>query len=79
MNKKEFLSKINASCTQVSESDLNLYFSDYTGPFNDVMANEYIRYFSENPDELSQNATQGISHREALIENGMLQVNNPLH
>jgi len=78
MDKDQFLNKIYAGCDQISEADLGRYFSDYTGPFDTALADEYIRYFSKHPEELSRNAERGISHREALIENGMLQVNNPL-
>lgn len=78
MDKTQFLNKIQASFEPSFRSDLDRYFGDYTGPYDDDTAQEYIRYFTQYPGDISRNATRGLSHRQSLVENGLLQVNNPI-
>lgn len=77
MDKSEFINKIRSSSDRFSLQEIQQYFKDYEGPFSDAAASEYIRYFSNAPEELSRNAEQGTSHRESLMENGMLKRNSP--
>jgi hypothetical protein len=77
MDKKQFLNKIEASFEPAFRNDLRSYFSDYKGPYDNDTAQEYIRYFTQYPGDISRNATQGVSHRQSLIENGMFRVNHP--
>lgn len=78
MNKQQFINHINTGCNEVYVGDLNRYFKDYEGPFDETIADEYIRLFSQAPEELADNAEQGEAHRKSLLENGLLQVNSPL-
>jgi uncharacterized protein YwgA len=77
MEKVQFLNHIRAGTNQIHDWDLEQYFKDYTGPYDESVADDYVRYFNNNPKELAQHAQNGISHRQSLIENGMLKVNNP--
>jgi hypothetical protein len=77
MEKTQFLSRIHAGSNQIHDWELEQYFKDYTGPFDEPTADEYVRYFNNNPKELSHHANNGISHRESLIQNGIIKVNSP--
>jgi hypothetical protein len=78
MDRTRFLNKIKASFDSASGNDLNRYFADYTGPYDDDTAQEYIRYFTQYPGDLSRHAAQGLSHRQSLMENGLLNINSPM-
>lgn len=78
MNKEQFLNRIRAGSNQLPSQSLEQYFKDYGGPFDDNTADQYVQYFSNNPKELEDNLERGTSHRESLIENGLLGVNSPL-
>jgi hypothetical protein len=78
MDRTQFLNKIKASFDSSFGNDLNRYFADYAGPYDDDTAMEYIRYFTQNPGDLSHHAGRALSHRQSLMESGLLKVNNPL-
>jgi hypothetical protein len=78
MDRTQFLNKIKASFDTYFGNDINRYFDDYNGPYDDDTAMEYVRYFTQNPGDLSRYATQGLSHRQSLMENGLLNVNSPI-
>lgn len=78
MNKEQFLNRIRAGANQLPLQSLENYFKDYNGPFDENLADEYARYFSNDPKELAKNANQENPHKKEMIENAMFRINNPL-
>lgn len=78
MNKEQFLNRIRAGSNQFPSQTLENYFKDYSGPFDEDVADEYVRYFQNNPKELAKNANQENSHKEKMLKNAMFRINNPL-
>ena len=78
MNKSPFLNKIQASFDPAFGSDLDQYFADSRGSYDDDTAQEYIRYFTHNPRDLSVHAAQGLSRQQSLIASDFLNINSPI-
>lgn len=78
MDKFQFLNRIHSGCNQAQDWELEQYFNDYAGPYDENTADGYVCYFSNDPKELLRNAHQGENHRKSLIENGLLQINSPV-
>ena len=78
MKKEQFLNRIHAGSNQLSSQSLEQYFKDYNGPFDEDTADEYVRYFQNNPKELAKNEDQENPHKESMLQNAMFRINNPL-
>jgi uncharacterized membrane protein len=78
MNREQFINRIRAGSNQFSSQSLEQYFKDYNGPFDEDTANEYVRFFQNNPKEIAKNLHQPNPHKEKMLENSMFRINNPL-
>lgn len=78
MNQEQFLNRVRAGCNEVYHRQLQQYFKDYTGPFDEQTADDYVRFFNNDPQALADHAQRGTTHRESLINNGLLKTNRPL-
>lgn len=78
MSKEQFLNRIRAGSNNFPSQTLDEYFKDYNGPFDEDTANEYVRYFNNDPKALAKNANQENRQKEKMLENAMFRINNPL-
>jgi len=73
MNKEQFLNRVRAGGNEVYHRQLEQYFKDYNGPYDEDTAGDYVRFFNNDPKALAENAQRGTAHRKSLIETGLLR------
>jgi hypothetical protein len=78
MNREQFINRIRAGSNQFSSQSLEQYFKDYDGPFDENAADDYVRFFQNDPKAIAKNLNQANPHKEKMLENAMFRINNPL-